>query len=74
MVEVSETLQDGLGLRAGLHPMTVDLVTRPDGIRKLYRVVEEQARRNQVDRSTLEGDAIVLVGGLLGAGFLTLRR
>jgi hypothetical protein len=53
--------------------MTVEVLTGLDGVRKLHRVVEEQARRNQVDRSTLERDAIGLVRGLLGAGFLTRK-
>ena len=73
LVEVSATLQDGLGLRAGLDPMTVELLTGLDGIRKLRRVVEEQARRSQVDRNVLETDAVGLVRGLLGAGFLTRK-
>ena len=73
LVEVSATLQDGLGLRAGLDPMTVELLTGLDGIRKLRRVVEEQARRSQVDRNVLETDAVGLVRSLLGAGFLTRR-
>jgi len=73
LVEVTATLQDGLGLRAGLDPMTVELLTGLDGIRKLRRVVEEQARRSQVDRGALEGDAIGLVRGLLGAGFLSRK-
>jgi methylase of polypeptide subunit release factors len=74
LAEISNTLQDGLGLRAGLDPITVELLTGLDGIRKLRRVVEEQARRSQVDRNVLETDAVALVRGLLGAGFLTLRR
>jgi methylase of polypeptide subunit release factors len=73
LAEVSATLQDGLGLRAGLDPMTVEVLSGLDGVRKLHRVVEEQARRNQVDRSTLERDAIGLLRGLLGAGFLTRK-
>jgi methylase of polypeptide subunit release factors len=73
LAEVSVELQDGLGLRAGLDPLTIELLTGLDGIRKLRRVVEEQARRSQVDGGVLEGDAITLVRGLLGAGFLSRR-
>ena len=53
--------------------MTLQLLTGLDGTRKLKRVVEEQARSRRVDRGVLEGDAIGLVRGMLGAGFLTRR-
>ncbi len=54
--------------------MTLELLAGLDGTRKLKRVVEEQARSRHVDRGMLVGDAIGLVRGMLGAGFLTLRR
>ena len=74
VVEASAVMQDGLGLRAGLDPVTLELLTGLDGTRKLKRVVEDQARTRRVDRGVLEGDAIGLVRGMLSAGFLTLRR
>ena len=74
VVEASAVMQDGLGLRAGLDPVTLELLTGLDGTRKLKRVVEEQARTRRVDRGVLEGDAIGLVHGMLGAGFLSRRR
>ena len=61
----------GSACAPGLDPLTIELLTGLDGIRKLRRVVEEQARRSKVDGSALEGDAITLVRGLLGAGFLS---
>jgi methylase of polypeptide subunit release factors len=74
VAEAAAVLQDGLGLRAGLDAVTLELLTGLDGTRKLNRVVEEQARRRHVDRGVLERDAIGLVRGMLGAGFLTRRR
>ena len=71
--EISVSLQDGLGFRAGLDPTTVELLTGLDGTRKLGRVAEDVARRKQVDRSVLERDAAGLVRGMLGAGFLELK-
>jgi hypothetical protein len=71
--EISVSLQDGLGFRAGLDPTTVELLTGLDGTRKLGRVAEEVARRKQVDRSVLERDAVGLVQGMLGPGFLSIR-
>ena len=73
IAEISASLQDGLGFRAGLDPLTVELLAALDGTRKLGRVVEEVARKKQVDRSVLEGDAVGLVRGMLGAGFLKIR-
>jgi methylase of polypeptide subunit release factors len=73
IAEASVSLQDGLGFRAGLDPMTVELLAALDGTRKLGRVVEEVARRKKVDRTVLERDATGLVRGMLGAGFLEVR-
>ncbi|HSS80375.1 MAG TPA: methyltransferase [Gaiellaceae bacterium] len=73
VTEAAAVLQDGLGLRAGLDPVTLELLTGLDGMRKLKRVVEEQARARQIDRGVLEGDAIGLVRGMLGAGFLSRK-
>jgi hypothetical protein len=53
--------------------MTVELLAGLDGTRKLGRVVEDVARGKQVDRGVLEADAIGLVRGMLGAGFLARR-
>jgi len=73
LAEASASLQDGLGFRAGLDPMTVELLAGLDGTRKLGRLVEDVARREQVDRTALERDAAGLVRGMLGAGFLAIR-
>ncbi|MGZ4308017.1 MAG: DUF7782 domain-containing protein, partial [Gaiellaceae bacterium] len=73
IAEASVSLQDGLGFRAGLDPITVELLAALDGTRKLGRVAEEVARKKQVDRSVLERDAASLVRGMLGAGFLEVR-
>jgi methylase of polypeptide subunit release factors len=70
LAELALSLDEGLGFRAGLDAGTGELVAELDGRQPLCAVVDELAARQSADRDALAQDAVAVVRGLLGAGFL----
>jgi methylase of polypeptide subunit release factors len=70
LAEIALSLEEGAGFRATLDPGTAELLAALDGRRPLAAVVDDLAARQEVDREGLAEDAIGVVRGLLGAGFL----
>ena len=70
LAEATLDLEEGLGFHATLDPGTAELLASLDGRRPLRNVVDELAARQEVDRDGLARDAIGVVRGMLGAGFL----
>jgi methylase of polypeptide subunit release factors len=67
---VTLTLDEGVGFEATLDPATAELLAELDGRRSLGEVIDGLAPRQDVDPATLAREALPVISGLLGAGFL----
>ncbi len=65
-------LEDGLGFRAGVDGVAVELVARVDGRRSLCQVTAEVASSLAVDSAQAEDAALPVVRRMLELGFLDL--
>lgn len=63
-------LEDGLGFRAGVDGVAVELVARVDGVRTLREVIAEVAASLDVDAGEAEQAALPVVRRMLELGFL----
>lgn len=68
--DISLSIRDGLGFRAGLDPPTAGMLAALDGRRTLGEVADELARLEETDRAQVERSMLPIAREMLAAGFL----
>jgi hypothetical protein len=70
IAELAVTLEDGLGFRASLDPVTAALLTALDGEHTLRGVIEQLARSEGAAPETLAQALLPVAREMLATGFL----